>query len=167
MLNWKIKWISATVAGGILTLAAGTAMLAVAQAPPKSTTPATMRVPGSDKLIDDRLGAAPPVVVKTVPESGSENVDPDLKEIRAIFSKKMIDKSWSFATDERYGEDIPGEKPAYDKDAKTVVRAVKLQPNTTYAVWLDSEKFDNFKDTSDLAAVPYLWVFHTGPGKAK
>ncbi len=106
-------------------------------------------------------------MVKTVPESGAEGVDPELKEIRATFSKPMLDKSWSYATDERYGESIPGEKPAYEKDGKTIVRAVKLKPSTTYSVWLNTQQFDNFKDTADHAAVPYLWVFRTGPGKAK
>ena len=61
----------------------------------------------------------------------------------------------------------PGEQPAFDKDGKTIVRAVKLKPNTTYVVWLNTQQFDNFKDTFDRPAVPYLWVFRTGPGKGK
>lgn len=38
---------------------------------------------------------------------------------------------------------------------------VKLEPDKTYAYWLNSENFKNFKDTEGRPAVPYLLVFHT------
>ena len=38
---------------------------------------------------------------------------------------------------------------------------VKLQPGRTYAIWLNSENFGNFKDTAGHAAVPYLLIFKT------
>ena len=37
----------------------------------------------------------PPVVVKTIPQSGDLEVDPGLTEIRVTFSKDMMDGSWS------------------------------------------------------------------------
>ena len=33
--------------------------------------------------------------------------------------------------------------------------------HTTYALWLNSAKFGNFKDAEGRAAVPYLLVFKT------
>ena len=39
---------------------------------------------------------------------------------------------------------------------------VRLEPNKTYAYWLNTEKFQNFKDRAGHAAVPYLLVFQTG-----
>lgn len=117
---------------------------------------------GGDKKVAD----APPVVVKTVPAAGEEGVDPGLKEIRVTFSKEMMDKSWSWATDPGRGAALPGGKDVfYDKDKKTCVHPVKLEPETTYAVWLNVDKFMNFKDASGTVAVPYLLVFRTGKAK--
>src|SRR5262249_45924724 len=107
------------------------------------------------------VGKAPPVVVKTVPEAGSTDVDPALTEIRVTYSKEMTDKSWSWST---WGpENFPKttDKPFYDKDKRTAVLPVKLEPGKTYAIWLNSEKFTNFKDSEGRSAVPYLLVFQT------
>jgi RNA polymerase sigma-70 factor (ECF subfamily) len=41
------------------------------------------------------------------------------------------------------------------------VLPVKLEPGKTYAVWVNSEKFGNFKDADGRSAVPYLLVFKT------
>jgi hypothetical protein len=41
---------------------------------------------------------------------------------------------------------------------------VKLEPRKTYAIWLNSGNFGNFKDTSGNSAVPYLLVFETSAG---
>jgi RNA polymerase sigma-70 factor (ECF subfamily) len=43
------------------------------------------------------------------------------------------------------------------------VLSVRLKPNSTYAIWINSEKFGNFKDTLGQTAVPYLLVFKTKP----
>ena len=45
------------------------------------------------------IEALPPVVVKSVPESGATAVDPDTREIRVTFSKDMMTKKmWSLVT---------------------------------------------------------------------
>ena len=44
------------------------------------------------------LKSAPPVVVKTVPESGVEGINADVNEIKVTFSKDMEDGSWSWST---------------------------------------------------------------------
>jgi RNA polymerase sigma factor (sigma-70 family) len=117
---------------------------------------------GGDKKVSDAL----PVVVKTVPAAGDEAVDPGLTEVRVTFSKEMMDKSWSWATDTGRGADLPGTgKPAYDKDKKTCVLPVKLQPETTYAVWLNGGKFMSFMDADKNSSLPYLLVFRTGKAK--
>jgi len=110
---------------------------------------------------------AAPVVVKTVPAAGDEAVDPGLKEIRVTFSKEMMDKSWSWATDTGHGAVLPNgdEKPFFDKDKKTNVLPVKLQPETTYAVWINGGKFNSFMDTDKNPSLPYLLVFRTGKAK--
>jgi RNA polymerase sigma-70 factor (ECF subfamily) len=47
------------------------------------------------------------------------------------------------------------------KDKKTCVLPVKLEAGKTYAIWVNSEKFENFKDDAGRPAVPYLLVFQT------
>src|SRR5438046_2502158 len=44
------------------------------------------------------LSAAPPVVVKAVPQAGTDDVDPAVKEIRVTYSKDMADGTWSWST---------------------------------------------------------------------
>ena len=106
---------------------------------------------------------APPVVVKSIPAAGTDDVDADnVKEIRVTFSKEMMDKSWSWASDAGYGEDPEAAGDiTYDKDKKTCVLPVKLKPGTTYAIWVNSARFGNFKDADGKSAVPYLLVFQT------
>lgn len=107
------------------------------------------------------LTAAPPVVVTTMPVAGAMDVDPALTEIKVTYSKAMQDGSWSWSTwDEENYPETTG-KPKYLDDSRTCVLPVKLQPGKFYAIWLNSEKFKNFKDASGQPAVPYLLTFTT------
>jgi hypothetical protein len=107
------------------------------------------------------LENALPVVVKTVPTAGAEDVDPKLTEIKVTFSKDMMDGSWSWVqlSDASFPK-VEG-KIRYEKDKRTCVLPVNLEAGKTYAMWINSEKFENFKDTNGQAAVPYQLVFKT------
>jgi hypothetical protein len=107
------------------------------------------------------LESAPPVVVKTVPEAGTGDVDVSTTEIRVTFSKAMLDRSWSWssASQETFPE-MAG-KPKYENDKRTCVLPVKLRPGKTYAIWVNSQKFRKFQDAGGHPAVPYLLVFKT------
>jgi hypothetical protein len=107
------------------------------------------------------LSSVPPVVVKTVPEAGASDVDPKTTEIKVTFSKEMSDGEWSWATVSEGSFPKLDGKPKYEKDKKTCVLPVKLEPGKTYAIWVNSQKFGNFKDTDGRSAVPYLLVFQT------
>jgi RNA polymerase sigma-70 factor (ECF subfamily) len=109
------------------------------------------------------IASVPPVVVKTVPEAGSADVDPSLTEIRVTFSKKMTDGSWSWSTVTQDSFPTLNGKPKYLEDGRTCVLPVKLEAGRTYGTWLNSNKFGNFKDTDGRSAVPYLLVFRTKP----
>lgn len=113
------------------------------------------------------VASYPPVVIKTVPESGSLNVPPGEFEIKATFSKAMTDQSWSWCTVwDNSCPDALG-KPHYDADQKTCVMNVKLEPGKTYGYWLNTKEFRNFRDQQGHSAVPYLLVFSTtGQGQA-
>ena len=102
-----------------------------------------------------------PVVIKTVPEAGGKDVSPGVVEIRVTFSKEMTDDSWSWSS--AWKDSVPEMvgKPKYEADRKTCVLKVKLEPNKTYGYWINSQKFQNFKDTQGHPAVPYLLAFRT------
>ncbi len=103
----------------------------------------------------------PPVVIRTYPESGAKDVEPSISEIRVTFSKEMMDGSWSWVqiAPENFPEIIRG--PRYLDDRKTCVIDVRLEPNRTYIIWLNTQKFQNFKDTNGRPAQPYLLMFET------
>lgn len=128
----------------LLALAAGLPLLAAGQEP--------------------SLQTAPPVAVRTVPVAGATDVDASLTELQVTYSKPMQDGSWSWSTwgEENYPETTG--KPRYLADGRTCVLPVKLQPDKFYAIWLNSEKFGNFRDADGRSAVPYLLSFRTaGP----
>jgi RNA polymerase sigma factor (sigma-70 family) len=106
----------------------------------------------------------PPVVVRTEPQAGDTKVDATkVTEIRVTYSKEMMDQSWSWS---QLSEDTFPKttgKPSYDKERRTCTLPVKLEPGKTYVLWLNSEKFGNFKDASGQPAVPYLLAFETKP----
>jgi RNA polymerase sigma-70 factor (ECF subfamily) len=107
------------------------------------------------------LESVPPVVVKTVPEAGAADVDPKLTEIKVTFSKDMQDGSYSWVSLSRESFPKVDGKPKNLADRGTCVLPVKLEPGKTYAIWVNSEQFGNFKDTNGRSAVPYLLVFKT------
>ena len=114
----------------------------------------------------ETIDSMPPVVVKTVPESGSMEVAPGAAEIRVTFSKEMTDNSWSWCEPWKGANPVMLGKPTYDTDGKTCVLKVQLEPGKTYAYWLNTEKFQNFKDRAGHPAVPYLLVFQTTAASA-
>jgi hypothetical protein len=109
----------------------------------------------------DELASLPPVVVKTIPQSGAEDVKPGDLEIRLTFSKRMADGSWSWSTAWENSDPPSLGQPHYEADHKTCVMKVRLEPNKTYGYWLNSQNFKNFRDAEGHPAVPYLLVFRT------
>jgi hypothetical protein len=117
---------------------------------------------GMARAEEPSVRSLPASVVKTVPESGSTQVDAKATtQIKVTFSKEMMAGSWSWSqiSDETFPQ-IVG-KPRYLDDKRTCVVDVKLQPKKTYVIWLNSQKFGNFKDADGKSAVPYLMVFET------
>jgi len=103
-----------------------------------------------------------PSVVKTVPEAGVMNVDAaTTTQIKVTFSKEMLDRSWSWSQMSKDSFPQIIGKPKYLEDKKTCVIDVKLEPKKTYVIWVNTQKFGNFKDTDGSSAVPYLLVFQT------
>jgi hypothetical protein len=91
---------------------------------------------GSD---DDLTGFAPdaPVVLETTPQDGDVDVDADLGYIMATFSEAMDNSGWSWVTEVgRSAPSITG-LPFY-LDEITTVLPVRLEPATTYGIWINS-----------------------------
>lgn len=116
---------------------------------------------GADDKVS--LASVPPVVVRSYPQAGADNVNAALTQISFTFSKDMTDHTWSWSTlDEENFPKITG-KPHYMADHRTCILPVHLEPGHIYAIWLNSNNFGNFKDKDGQSAVPYLLVFQTKP----
>jgi RNA polymerase sigma-70 factor (ECF subfamily) len=163
--------VSAACLLGAFGLSMGQSPKSLAQAPKaapaeKTTKTEPAEAPGAQAGMDP--GAFldyPAFVVKTEPATGSTDVDPALAEIRVTFSREMQDGSWSWVTlSKETFPNITG-KIHYDKDRRTCVAPVKLEPGKTYATFLNSQKFTNFRDLEGRPAVPALLVFKTRAAK--
>ncbi len=106
------------------------------------------------------LESAPPVVVKTIPRAGETGVDPALNELQVTFSKDMQDASWSWVQQDPESFPESG-TPKYLPDHRTCVLPVKLAPGKSYVIWLNDQRFTNFRDASGRPAVSYLLTFST------
>lgn len=164
MMAWtKTKLVGSMVAVAVIGGAGGIVALNRATAAPKPAlaTAATLLAGHAQNDDEFSLANAPPVVVKTIPEAGSDQVSASITEIRVTYSKPMEDGSWSWSTwGEKTFPKTTG-KPRYESDHRTCVLPVKLEPGHTYAIWLNSENFSNFRDGDGHKAVPYLLVFQT------
>lgn len=103
----------------------------------------------------------PPNVVETSPATGSTEVDPALTEISVTFSEPMTDGnfSWAYSNKDKFPE-MTGQ-PYYLPGLTTNVLPVKLESNREYEIWINSQKFRNFKDQAGNSATPFRLVFKT------
>ena len=122
----------------------------------------------SGEIVEDiSIESLPPSVIKTLPQCGDEAVDPCLKEISVTFSKEMkvTGHCWSWCAEN--GSTFPelSGDTKFLEDNRTCVLHVKLEPEKTYAIWVNTDEYHSFQDTLGHKAVPYLLVFKTGSGK--
>jgi hypothetical protein len=68
--------------------------------------------------------------------------------------------SWCSQSPETFPE-IDKTKIRYLENKRTCVLPVKLKAGKTYIIWINTQKFNRFKDTENNSAVPYLLVFQT------
>ncbi|HKO92791.1 MAG TPA: Ig-like domain-containing protein, partial [Polyangiaceae bacterium] len=78
-----------------------------------------------------------PAVIRTVPSDGEVDVDANLGELRVTFSESMHRAGWSWVTEAgRSAPSVTG-IPFYE-DELTNVLPVRLQPHTSYVIWVNS-----------------------------
>ena len=104
-------------------------------------------------------GQDAPHVVATFPPT--EAVIPaGVQQISVTFDRPMM-ASWSFVTGgEKAFPEIDG-GPSISDDHLTISVPVKLHPNSTYVVWLNSDRYKDFKDEQGHPATPYRLTFST------
>ena len=102
-----------------------------------------------------------PNVIETFPVSGSTDVDPSIREISATFDEPMTDGNWSWAhTNKSKFPEMSGQ-PYYKPGLTENILPVNLESNKEYEIWINSEKFQNFKDQAGNSATPFRLVFKT------
>lgn len=100
----------------------------------------------------------PPRVVKTIPEIGSNNVNPDLKNIVVTFNQDM-----------GQGRSCTGGGPTfpkisdnvYWKNSRTFVMPVDLEPGKYYCFGLNSKSHRNFQSKAGQSLRPVVFSFQT------
>ncbi len=160
--GWRLAsgamWFWPGVLAAFALLAIPTLMLRKpAQASDRMETLVNERIAATEAIILERQ---PPVIVETYPVSGATNVLPGKTMLRARFSKPMTDRSWSWSSawPASMPQTVAGARYV---DPFTCVITVELEPDRTYAYWLNSEHFTNFRDQNGRPAVPYLFIFQT------
>lgn len=113
---------------------------------------------------DDGFAADAPFVIATTPRDGDEAVDADLAQITATFSEAMDVQGWSWVTEVgRRAPSING-LPFY-MDDETTVLPVRLEPETTYVIWVnspDDEELRKFASADGVPARAHRIRFTTG-----
>jgi len=98
-----------------------------------------------------------PKIIKTIPEFGDCNVNPDLKEIVIFFNQDM--QGGMSVIDSR---DIPQitDKP-YWKDKKTFIIPVNLTMDKMYYLIFNNQKYSNFRNIDGISLQPDELIFKT------
>ena len=119
----------------------------------------TLAFAGAAQAQSDGPAPSAPKVVATYPADGA-HVPPSIAELRVSYDHRMM-ASWSFATrGEKAFPQVLG-APSLSPDHITISLPIRLEPNHTYVVWLNTEKYQNFKSEDGQAAEPYRLTFHT------
>jgi hypothetical protein len=100
-----------------------------------------------------------PKVVSTSPPQGAR-VPPSVSELKVSYDHRMA-ASWSFATGgEKAFPELWG-NPSLSDDHITITLPIRLEPNRTYVVWMNTDRYKNFKSEDGAAAEPYRLTFST------
>jgi hypothetical protein len=103
-----------------------------------------------------------PKIIAINPRNGTNNVNPELRELRVTFDVPMGEGcSWTGG-----GPQFPtipdGQKPFWTDDHKTCVLPVELKPNQTYMLGLNSPSHKNFRSAEGIPLPPIGYTFQTG-----
>jgi RNA polymerase sigma-70 factor (ECF subfamily) len=104
-----------------------------------------------------------PVVVSMSPANGAVGVDPRTTELRVEFSVPMGGGfSWT-GGGEGYPAAREGQRPRWTEDRRACVLPVRLEPNRSYRLGLNSPSHRNFQSAAGVPLDPLVYTFQTGP----
>jgi hypothetical protein len=107
-------------------------------------------------------GGAPRVVAFD-PPNGATGVDPDRGTISVTFDRAM-DGSWAWVTEGGTTPPPTAGEPSFSADLRTNTLPVALEPDTTYTIWINGDRYMHFRSVNDVPVEPVRWTFTTGPG---
>jgi hypothetical protein len=93
-----------------------------------------------------------PVVIETTPRDGELDVDAGLGQITATFSEAMDRAGWSWVTEVGLSAPSITGLPFY-LDETTTVLPVRLEPGTTYSIWVNSPDDAELRKFTNSAGV--------------
>ena len=103
-----------------------------------------------------------PLIVRRVPPHGATDVDPGLSELTVEFDRRMsVDWGFLALPDGRYPRMV--EPPSFDETTTVLTIPVSLEPDTNYALLLNSHHYLGLADADGKPLIPTLYSFKTGP----
>ena len=113
-----------------------------------------------------KVAAGPPRVAKAIPDDGATDVDPKMRELRVTFDQDMRPGGYSIVGG---GPTFPAGPEARTRwlDARTIMMPLKMEPNRDYQLSINTERFQNFRNTEGQPAEPYPIRFRTGTGNGE
>ena len=116
---------------------------------------------GAPKELVDKIKK--PTIVDLTPKHGAANVDPKTKEIRVTFDMPMGPEfSWTGGPPS-FPPIIEGQSPKWSEDKLSCTLPVRLEPNHTYQLGLNSQSARNFTSAWGVSIDPVRYTFTTAP----
>ncbi len=124
------------------------------------TTATQPRAGGDIAPIAAHAVAQPPRVVELDPPQGASEVDPALGRLRVVFDRPMAE-GWSWVNEgaETFPKMAGG--ASQSEDRVEAYLPVELEPGRSYVVWLNSDRFRDFRDPAGATLSPVRWTFST------
>lgn len=119
-------------------------------APPAAADPASTQ-PGKSGLR----------VISTVPRNGARDVPVTLDAVSVVFNRPMKRDGWSFVAESDETALKPTGAPSFDTTGRVASLPVKLEPSTSYVVWINSKDEQRFRDITDTPVPPHRLSFST------
>ena len=101
-----------------------------------------------------------PKIVSISPANDNMSVDPAVEFITITFDREMEDNTWAFMIGNKSFPKTIG-RPFYDEAKRILKLKIKLEPNTEYDFWLNSESGLSFRSKEGIALFPVYIKFKT------
>jgi hypothetical protein len=105
-------------------------------------------------------------VVAVDPAQGAQGLAPGPITLSVTFDRPMDTNGWAWVVEDETTSPEIGEAVRWSADGRTCSVEAFLGPDRQFVVWINSERFDYFKDPAGTPAEPFRWSFGTtGSGR--